>query len=225
MVPKPPLTERECGFSGFWTRSRKHIAALVHVGSGTDPAKVPTKRSARQRLVPRGISTRGCVRGRWSLPNAISFDRVRTCRLVTSFGSWPSRGFDSLRPDSCPVRLSAKTPGHHPGKRGSILLRDTRCGVAQRQSGWLLPTVSGGSIPPLAAGMTRRRWCQRQHVGFQVRRSGFESSPPRQLYVSCPRSSADRVSGFEPAGRRFDSSRGYNFESLGAVAQFGRAAV
>ena len=85
---------------------------------------------------------------------------MRTCRFVTGLGSRQSRGFDSLRPDSCPVRLSV---GHQAlnlerGVRFSYGIRPPAalaaaepCGVAQRQSGRLLPVVGGGSSPPLAA--------------------------------------------------------------------------
>ncbi len=150
----------------------------MHAGSGTDPAKVPAKRSvtqcsfqeAIQRLRPGRSPPRPAIerqsRLRSSVDRAPGFEpdgrRFKSCRgrsgewcngntpalHVGTFGSNPSSSTTS-----CPDRLLVRILGFQPGGQSSILCRgaNTYCEVTQLAESSVVTRVVGGSIPPFAA--------------------------------------------------------------------------
>jgi hypothetical protein len=171
-APWPPATEgdrstRAAGrFRPVWPAecngglTERKGARLLSDGRGQ-----PRQRSIRCPSALEGMP-------RW-LGHPVSKTGTRFCRggstpLPSALAQWCNGSTPGLQLGGCRIKTDLRhtpssdkgsPPGSQPGSRGSVPRGGTgvvpvaahQCGVAQRKSGWPLPTVVGGSMPSSAA--------------------------------------------------------------------------
>lgn len=124
---KPPLPKRECGFSGFSARVYKLHSCEMHAGLGTDPAKVPAKRSVSQRLFQEAIHK--LRPGRRGLPGSNSINPSGFSRqiLVKPLGFQPGKQSSILCLDANLAPVVEGSQRNHPSFRSNSIGRDLGC--------------------------------------------------------------------------------------------------